>query len=246
MTDSPVAALGIPLIAVLLSLFFVWAVARAAPAASTAERLRRTLLVAGGTATWLGLLAVAALSGALARFDLRPPPYAGMMAACIAAGLVLGFSRVGGWLSAGPLWLLVGCQAFRLPLELVMHRAAEDGLMPSALSFSGYNFDIVTGGTALLLSLVLTRYRVPRAVLVAWNALGIAALIAIAAIAVLTAPFLQALGPDQVNTWVAYFPYVWLPGVMVTGAILGHVVVSRRLFADARSERIRLDHHQPA
>jgi hypothetical protein len=97
----------------------------------------------------------------------------------------------------------------------------------------------MTGSSALLLSLLLTRYRVPRAILVAWNALGIAALVVIFVIAVLTAPFVRALGSDQINSWVAYFPYVWLPGVMVVSAIAGHVAVSRRLLAEARSERGR-------
>jgi hypothetical protein len=243
MVDSPVAALGIPLIALLLSLGFVWAVLHSAPSAAPAQQRARTLLVAGATALWLGLLAVVAESGLLARFDLRPPPLALFILGCLVAGLLLGFSRVGGWLSTGlPLWLLVGSQAFRLPLELVMHRAAEDGLMPSALSFSGYNFDILSGSSALLLAPLLARYRVPRALVMAWNALGIAALVNIFVIAVLTAPFVHALGPNQINDWVAYFPYVWLPGVMVLLAIAGHVVVSRRLLADIRRERPRLRH----
>lgn len=246
MPNSPVAAVGISVIAVLLSVFFVWAVDRAAPAVAPRERRRRLVLVAGGTLLWLAVLAAAAVSGALARFDLRPPPLALLMFASLAAGVVVGLSRVGAWLGSGlPLWLLIGWQAFRLPLELVMHRAAEDGLMPSALSFSGYNFDILTGSSALALSLLLTRFRVPRALIVAWNLLGIAALLMIAIIAVLTAPFVRALGEDQINSWVAYFPYVWLPGVMVASAVLCHVALTRRLLMEARSGRSRLG-HQPA
>ena len=41
---------------------------------------------------------------------------------------------------------LVGVQAFRLPLELLMHRAGGLGIMPPELSYGGYNYDIVTGG----------------------------------------------------------------------------------------------------
>ena len=229
MPSSPVALVGIPLIAVLLAVFFVWLVDRAAPTVAPAERRRRIGLIAGGTALWLAVLALLALSGLLARFELRPPPFAILIG--------LGFSRVGGWLAQGlPLWLLVGWQAFRLPLELVMHQAAEDGLMPSALSFSGYNFDILTGSSALLLSLLLARYNnLPRALVLAWNLLGIAALVMIAVIAVLTAPFVHALGTNQINSWVAYFPYVWLPGVMVVLAIAGHIAVSRRLLSEARA-----------
>lgn len=243
MNTSPVASAGISAIALLLSVFFVWSVDRAAPPLPPPRRRRRLALVAGGTALWLAVLAVAALSGLLSRFDLRPPPLAILMFVCLAAGVVLGLSRVGTWLGSGlPLWLLIGWQVFRLPLELVMHKAATDGVMPSALSFSGYNFDILTGSSALVLSLLLTRFRVPRALIVAWNALGIAALLMITVIAVLTAPFVRALGETQINSWVAYFPYVWLPGVMVASAVLCHVALSRRLLSEARSRRAALEH----
>jgi len=133
--------------------------------------------------------------------------------------------------------LLVGWHAFRLPLELVMHRAAEDGLMPKVMSFSGYNFDIVSGIVALSLALVMTRRSVPRAVLVAFNLLGIALLTVIVTVAMLATPLVRAFGETELNTWVAYFPYVWLPGVMVAGAVLGHVVLTRRLLMEARAER---------
>ena len=48
-----------------------------------------------------------------------------------------------------PLWILVAVQGFRLPLELAMHRLYERGIMPEQMSYSGRNFDIVTGATAL-------------------------------------------------------------------------------------------------
>ena len=35
--------------------------------------------------------------------------------------------------------------------------------------------------------------------------------------------------PIILNTWVLYFPYVWLPVVLVTAAIAGHVMVTRAL-----------------
>jgi hypothetical protein len=50
-----------------------------------------------------------------------------------------------------PLLTLVGLQSFRLPLQLALHRAAEQGIIPVQLSYSGYNFDIVTGMGATVL-----------------------------------------------------------------------------------------------
>ena len=37
--------------------------------------------------------------------------------------------------------------------------------------------------------------------------------------------------PRHLNTWVLYFPYVWLPAVLVIVALAGHLVVTRALRA---------------
>jgi hypothetical protein len=37
-------------------------------------------------------------------------------------------------------------------------------------------------------------------------------------------------GPRHLNTWVLYFPYVWLPAVLVTAALAGHVMITRALW----------------
>lgn len=184
-------------------------------------------------ATWLALSGALAASGALARLDLRPPPAALLIATVLGLAITIGLSRAGGALAdAVPLATLVSLQAFRLPLELVMHRAATLGIMPPELSYSGYNFDIVTGTTACALAVLMaTGTRVPRAVLVAWNIWGLGCLAAIAAIAVAASPMVRAFGDDprHVNTWVLHVPYVWLPTVLVVVALAGHIVIARKL-----------------
>ena len=64
----------------------------------------------------------------------------------------LALGGVGRRLAALPLWILVGVQGFRLPLELAMHRMFERGIMPEQMSYSGRNLDIVTGITALIVA----------------------------------------------------------------------------------------------
>jgi hypothetical protein len=131
---------------------------------------------------------------------------------------------------------LVGFQSFRLPLELVMHYAGTVGIMPVQLSYSGYNLDIITGITALLLLVALKLgMTVPRSLLWSWNLWGWFCLVVIAIIAITTSPVVRAFGdePQDLNTWVLYFPYVWLPVVLVTAAISGHVIITRKLLAGA-------------
>ena len=182
-----------------------------------------------GSLIWMGLTGGLAASGVLARFDVRPPPIAFLFVGTIALGIALGVSRVGGRIAEGlPLHVLVLAQGFRLPLELIMHAAANEGTMPTVMSYGGYNFDIVTGASALLVGALLKR-GAPRTLAYAWNALGVVLLLVIIGVALLSSPMMRAFGDDQVNTWVAYVPFVWLPSILVACAIAGHIVVWRRL-----------------
>ena len=56
-----------------------------------------------------------------------------------------------------PVWLLIAFHGFRLPLELIMHEAATEGVMPPQMTFTGLNFDITTGATALLVAALSAR-----------------------------------------------------------------------------------------
>lgn len=193
--------------------------------------------VLGGAVVWWAVCTGLATSGVLATLSGRPPPLMVFMVAVLLLGVGLGRSAVGGALATLPLPALVLAQSFRLPLEVAMHQAAEAGLMPVALSWSGYNFDVVTGVGALLVGLWAIRGTPPAWVLWTWNLVGIAALVTIVIIAVLTSPMVAAFGPEQLNTWVMRLPYVWLPGVLVCFAVTGQVVVTRGLWARRTQNR---------
>ena len=222
-TSSPLVFWGIIALAATMAIVLAVAVARGA-------RIPRPLAV-GGVGAWMAVTAGAALSGVLARFDAQPPPMALLFVVTIVAAIALGLSPIGRVLAAQvPLFALVGVQSFRLPLELVMHQAAVEGTMPHAMSFSGLNFDIVTGMLAIAAALLLRR-GAPRPVAMVFNVVGIATLAGIAVISFAASPMVHAFGVDDahVNTWVAYFPFVWLPTVLVLFAIAGHVVLTRAL-----------------
>jgi hypothetical protein len=227
---SNLVSVGIPALAVLVALVFVWEVGAAARRAGKPPT-RSIAMAAVGATAWLGVTAVLASSGMLARFDARPPPIAPFMLAVVVLGLGLGVSRVGAGLSRLPLALLVGVQSFRLPLELVMHQAAREGVMPPQMSFGGWNYDIVVGALALPVAFLVARGRASKALVTAWNVLGFVTLSVILVVAVASTPFVHSFGnaPASLNTWVAYFPFVWLPAGPVVFAIAGHVIVLRAL-----------------
>jgi type IV secretory pathway TrbD component len=101
--------------------------------------------------------------------------------------------------------------------------------MPLQMTYTGRNFDIVTGVSALVLGLVMLKWNVPRVVVWIWNVTGLALLINIVAVAMLSSPLFQFFGSDHLNTFVAYPPYVLLPAVMVLAAWAGHLVVFKAL-----------------
>lgn len=224
---------GIPALAVLVAVLFVVGVRHAVRAAGRPPAVvqRATIVAALAVAAWMALSAMLASAGVFLRFDLRPPPMLLMMVAIFGGGVALALSRVGRWLSALPLGVLVLAQGFRFPLELVMHQAAGAGVMPVQLSYSGYNFDIVTGASALVLGALLLKGRAPRALVWAWNLFGSGCLLVIAFIALAGSPIVRLWGDQSLNVWVLHFPYVWLPAVMVMFAVAGHAVVFRRLLA---------------
>jgi hypothetical protein len=201
---------------------------------AAAARLQRRFLI--GAAIWIGLVSALSFSGLLLPRGRPPLPFVLLLISVIALGVRFARSAIGSRLAAGaPLASLVGFQAFRFPLEIAMHRAYTEGLMPVQMSYSGLNFDIVTGVTALVLGIVMVVARVPKAVVMAWNVMGLVLLANIVGVAMLSTPVFAVFGPDRLNVWVTWMPYTLLPAVMVLAALAGHLIVFRALAQPARS-----------
>ena len=180
---------------------------------------------------WVTLTALAAWAGWLRDFSSLPPAAPLLFAFGFIVAAVLGCSRFAEPLVRLSTSFLVGVQAFRILVELCIHRAVVEGIAPPQLTWSGLNFDIVTGVTAFLLFPFASR--LPRGLLLLWNTLGLGLVTWVVVVAAISFPTrFQVLQPP--NTWLAEFPYVWLPTVHVTAAILFHAALYRKLY---RSEK---------
>jgi hypothetical protein len=222
---DPVVAFGIGSLAVLVAIVWIVLFSRRSG--------RRALILSAAVFMIMALSGIAAWSGALAQFNSFPPPMLTMIASVFVVSFVMGLSPFGREAASELSFAaLVGLQGFRLPLELVMHHAGNVGIMPVQLSYSGYNFDIVTGiGALLIFALLKSGHVVSISVLWIWNVWGSFCLVVIAIVAITTSPVVRLFGDDprNLNTWVLYFPYVWLPVVLVTVAISSHIVITRKL-----------------
>jgi hypothetical protein len=58
---------------------------------------------------------------------------------------------------------------------------------------------------------------------------GLALLINVVTIAIVSTPRFAYFGADRLNVWVTYPPFVWLPAVMVVAALAGHLLILRAL-----------------
>lgn len=231
LTDS--AVLPFIVIPVLLLLLFLWGVAAAGRRFEEPAGVRRITLVLSAAVAlgWMALTWVLASSGVLRRWDATPPPFALLVIAVVILALRLSLGGFGARLATGlPLWTLVAVQSFRFPLETAMHALYEQGIMPAQMSYSGRNFDIITGITALVVALIMRR-RNSRALVAIWNVMGFALLVNVVTVAILSTPRIAFFGPDRVSSFVTYPPFVWLPAVMVLAALAGHVLIFRALIA---------------
>ena len=227
-----VAVLAFVVMPVLLATGLAWGVAAASRrlGEDTAMRRRAVLITAVGAAAWMGGTWLAAASGVLRQWQTTPPPFMILVAGIVALAVTIAFTTYGRRLTMGlPLWTLVAVQGFRLPLELAMHEMYERGVMPVQMSYEGLNYDIVTGTTAIIVAALTRARRGGRALIAAWNVLGLVLLLNIVMVAILSTPRFAYYGTDRLNEWVADPPYVWLPAVLVLAALAGHLLVFRAL-----------------
>ncbi len=175
---------------------------------------------------WMLIAAALALSGKLNHFNATPPPIGLLVVSGLIATIAVGTSRLVARLVELPFAVLIAAQAVRILVEILIHASSTIGLAPRQMTWDGYNFDVVTGITALVFAPFAGI--APSWFIFSWNCLGLALLLWVTGIAAVSFPTaFQLLRPD--NIWVASFPYVWLPSILVTAALLGHIIVFRKL-----------------
>lgn len=180
-----------------------------------------------GCALWLGVFSLFVNAQIM---DARPFPLVPITFAVInVAALAFALSSSGRRLASHlPLAALVGFQAFRLPLELVLHAWSEQGTIPQTMTWTGANPDIVSGMVALMLAPFAARRSV------AWtvNVVGFVLLVNVARVAMMSSPLPFAWHEVQPKlTLIAHLPYALIGPVCVAGALAGHVILTRRLLS---------------
>jgi hypothetical protein len=209
---------------------FIVAAAIAAYARAAPERPRALVLGSLIAAAWLALTGLPALAGIIAPDG--PVPAQLLIGVILVLAIAFAAGRPGARIVAAvPLWILIAFQAFRLPLELVLHRWVDAGVAPPQMTWTGHNLDIITGIVALAAAPIVRRH--PR---FAWipTVVGLALLANIGRIVVTSLPGPLQAFPDPL-TLPAQFPRVWIGSVCVAAALAAHIIAIRALRLAARN-----------
>lgn len=186
---------------------------------------RPASLVAACILLWLALTSLPVASGWITAHPFPGLPlYLGTVNA---AALAFACSPIGKKLATGlPIAALVGFQAFRLPLEVVLHSWASQGTIPETMTWTGQNLDIVAGILALVAAPWSARHRA-----IAWiaNGVGLALLINVMRVAIMSSPLPFAWKVEPPLLLAAHLPFAWIGSICVAGALAGHVILTRAL-----------------
>jgi hypothetical protein len=195
----------------------------------SASRIRRTFAVTIGTILWLSSILVVVWSGWL-EGDQRRVLVFGVVMNAVSLGI--GFSPIGRWLAAVPLVWLVAFQGFRFPLELVLHSWAAQGVIPGTMTWTGRNWDIVSGVLALILAPLCRR-----STAWAWlaNGVGLVLLANVMRVAILSSPVPFGWPVVPKLALIYHVPYVLIFPVCVGGALIGHISLTRALLTKSAS-----------
>jgi hypothetical protein len=192
----------------------------------------RTLyLTAATVALWFLLTGTLAHQGFFTNFAALPPHllFALLAPALVFAVFNVTFKTLPAALRETPLPWLIAFQIFRILVELILWRGYKAGVVPVQMTFEGRNLDILIGLTAPLAAWMV--YKTDSVWFgIAWNIAGLASILNIATIAVLSMPTpLRRFMNNPPNTLLAHFPFIYLPAVLVPAGYIAHILSIRQL-----------------
>ncbi|MEP6850214.1 MAG: hypothetical protein ABI999_15250 [Acidobacteriota bacterium] len=113
----------------------------------------------------------------------------------------------------------------RIPVEFVLLWLFQSGQVPRQMTFEGWNLDILSGLTApIIYFLAFRNGKINRPLLIVWNlaALGLLANVVTIAFLSFKSP-MQQIAFAQPNIAITYFPFIWLPTIVVPAVLFAHL-----------------------
>ena len=190
---------------------------------------KRVLLILSG---WILLQSIISVSGFYLITDTLPPRFVIAVLPPLFTVLLLFFTRAGkrfmDGMDTGRLTLF---HTIRIPVELILYWLFIEKKIPELMTFSGRNFDILSGLSAPLVYYFGFRKKwLNKKFLLIWNMVCLGLLLNIVINAALSVPFpFQQFAFDQPNVAVLYFPFCLLPALIVPMVLFSHLAAIRQL-----------------
>ncbi len=180
----------------------------------------------------LGVQAAIARTGFFTNTNTIPPRFILLAGPPLLIIITLFFTERGRkFLDSLDLGALTILHTIRIPVELVLFWLFLNEAVPELMTFEGRNFDILSGLTApLIYYFGFVKKKLSPQIILIWNLICLGLLFNIVINAVLSAPTpFQQFAFDQPNIAILYFPFVWLPGIIVPLVLLSHLAAIRQL-----------------
>jgi hypothetical protein len=188
---------------------------------------------------WLIIQSAIALTGFFTVTNALPPRFL-LLITLPFAGIITMFSTAKGkaFIDGFDIKTLTLLHTIRIPIEIVLFWLFLNKAVPQLMTFEGRNFDLLSGITAPLVYYFGFRKRkLGMKAIVAWNFICLFILLFTVSNAILSAPLpFQQFAFDQPTVAVFYFPFVWLPGIVVPLVIFSHLISIRLLLKEARHQ----------
>ena len=187
---------------------------------------------------WVFFQGISALNGFYSIAFTMPPrmPFFGVLPTILLIISLFIFARKS-FIEPLPLRTLTLVHIVRIPVEIVIFWLFLNHQLPQIMTFGGRNFDILSGITAPFIAWFAFRGgKINRPILIAWHIFALLLLVNIVTIAVLSLPSqFQKLGFEQPNVAVLYFPFIWLPTIIVPIVLFTHLASLWKLFKNSET-----------
>ncbi|WP_282117906.1 hypothetical protein [Maribacter aquivivus] len=127
---------------------------------------------------------------------------------------------------------LLGIHIIRIPVELCLYQLFLKGQIPEIMTFTGWNFDILIGLSAVVILIYqyVKKKNLARQYFLFWNVIGLLFLSVIVIIAILSSPLpIQQFAFEQPNIALLEFPYSFLPTCIVPIVLISHFLLIKHL-----------------
>lgn len=226
-------------ISVIVFILFISATAAAVWLFFKAACYSRPLIVI--ISAWIILQSILGVREFYTNWNAVPPRLLFLVAPPVIAIAAVMLTKSGHQFAAGlQMKTLTLLHTIRIPVEITLYYLSVAGIVPESITFEGSNFDIISGISApIVYYLVFVEKKMSEKMLLFWNIICLLLLLNVVVTALLSAktPF-QQFAFDRPNIGITFFPFIFLPGIIVPVVLLSHLVSIRKLLLNLRQKKV--------